>query len=690
MALYKHSTLLRFAAGTAAFTLATALVSGFAVAGTVETAGELPNPNSAISGSVQVPAKKSFFTQVGDRLASIDLKAKVKLLDVELIKGLKASVDYKYEVEPSYDGEYHLRMDRGTLSADANVGELIGRANQYVGVNFQHGTEFLYVRPFKSKGEAIKAIPFGFDSVPTSIAEIKARLPYTAQNVIDHLNVGDFFSFTAHLNLVVGLSSLPLSLATPGFIATHYLISGQFQVHIVKMEDQKVEIKLIALRQQEKGIDLVGGFGTGHKVFGLRVVDRRIEKLLNITEMFQMSLAKMKSNLAMVDYVLDMKDPNIREAYDGILAKVVEFKSLKIANPFQGNSELTDKLISDITPFETLFAAQASRPAAQRSVERHFKGKNDVDVSDRSKLKFAPIIFNFSRETEYFENMLTSSDASDTPSYYRLHTFQRTNTNSWWLSYYKAVSISRASILFDSNAKHEIGNLRDISFEWNYRDKSLTANELRMIKGAVKQAVPESVHSKINWGVFANETEYANARFIYKMILHPNSLQSIHAMGSGEIWALLVKYLKTIPPPSDDLKDEGRQGVVKNRFYSIEDDFKTSIDNISYYLSKVVDPALTNQQRSNAFAELRFNALFVEIGPGFLVSLLPPANLEKFVNFEITLTADDVAPMSFKFGSIQERKVYEAAQYMESVLTANEFETITQMMKSARTKEKAK
>jgi hypothetical protein len=687
VALYKLSTLSRLAAGTAALTLASTLMVGLSLAGTVESAEE-PNPNSAIKNSVQVPPKKSFLTQVGDRLASIDLKANVKLLDVELIKGLKAAVNYKYEVEPSYDGEFHLRLDRGTLSANVNVGELINRPNQYVGVNFRHGTEFLYVRPFKSKGEAIKAIPFGFDSVPTSIDDIKARLPYTAQNVIDHLNVGDFFSFTAHLNLVVGVSSLPLSISTPAFIATHYLISGQFQVHIVKMEDERIEIKLIALRQTENGLDFVGGFGTGHKVFGLRVLDNRIEKILNITEIFQASFAKMKSNLAMVDYVLDLKDRNVRDAYDGILAKVVEFKSLKIANPFQSNDELTDKLISDITPFETLFAVQAARPAEERTIERHFKGKNDVDVSDRSRFKFAPIIFNFSKETEYFENMLTSSDEHEKPSYYRLHTFQRTNSASIWFSYYKAVGVSRASILFDSNPKHEIGNLRDIVFEWNYRDKALTAKELRMIKGAVKQAVPESIHSKVNWGAFANETEYANARFIYKMVLHPSSLASIRAMSSGEIYGLLLAYLKTIPAPSEEWQDEGRRFAQKTSFDTIEDDYKQGMLTIAHYMAKVVDPKLTNQERSDAFAELRFSGLFIEIGPGFLVSLLPAANLEKFVNFEITLTADDVPPMPpFKFGVIQERKVYEAASYIQSVLTANEFETITQMMNSAKKKQ---
>lgn len=642
-----------------------------------------PHAQSSIGESLQAPQKKSYLNEVGDRLSSLDIKADVKLLDTDLIDGLRTSINYRYEVEPSYDGEYHLRMDRGSLNLDVNVGELLNQASDRVGLNLQHGTEFLYVRQFKSKGEALKAIPYGFTKVPTSKRDILSRLPLTAQNIVDNLSVGDFFAFTAHMNIVVSAGSLPLSVATQGFVGTHYLLSGEFQVHLYKADKDKVRMKLIAIRKDEKGINFVAGFGKNHKLIGLKVLDRRIEKVMNLTEVLQINFQKLKSNLLMVDYMLDLKDARVRSAYDGLVSSVLEFKTLKVVNPKTSKDELTNKLISDVTPFENLYASEYSKPAAQRVVDRFFKGKNDVDVADSSKFKFAPIVMKFTKQTEYFENMLTSSNPDESLNYYRMHTFQRTSEASLWFSYYKTVSVSRASVLFDSDAKQGYGNVRDIVFEWNYRDKALTADELRMIKGAVAQALPAPIASRVNWGAFARETEYANARFIYKMVLNPQSLSALQAMGSGQIYGLLEKYIQTIPAPTADPGLVMRSSdEYSGRKLSVVEKYQDSMLNIAHYLSKVVDPKLTNEQRANAFAELRFNSLFIEMGPGFLVSLLPLNQLDQLVNFEISLTADDVAPMNFSFGTIQDRKVYEVASYIQSVLTANEFETITQMMKT--------
>lgn len=643
------------------------------------------HPQSAIGESLKAPDKKGFFAKVGDRLASLDIKLKLKLLDVELVDGLRAALNYRYEVEPSYGGEYHLRMDRGTLVANVNVGELIGRANKYVGLNLTHETEFLYVRPFQKKTDALKAVPFGYDAVPTSIEDVLSRLPFNSQNIIENLGVGEMFSFTAQMNVVVGANSLPLSVSTPAFIWTHYMVSGEFQVHLIKADAQKIRVKLIAVQKTEKGLGFTAGLGKDHKIFGLRVLDRRIEKIANITEMLRIGTYRMTSALFLVDYMLDLRDPRVRDAYDGLVSKVLEFNTLKIANPLTSKEDLTSKLISDVTPFEALYAMEASKPAANRVVDRFFKGNNKVENSDRTPFKFAPVVMKLSRETEYYENMLTSERADGGLDYYRLHTFQRTTESSFWFSYYKQVGVSRASLLFDSDSKNKIGNIRDIVFEWNYRDKSLTKSEIRMIKAAVKQAVPESIHGKIDWGSFAKDTEYANARFIYKVLLHPQALGVVQSMSSGEIFGLLANYIQSIPAPSTSM-DAQKDGVPYTKFHTIVDKYQDQLLNIAHYMAKVVDPKLSNQERSDAFGELRFNNLFIEIGPGFLISLLPPGDLSKYVNFEISLTADDVAPMTYKYGVIPDRKVYEAANYIHSVLKSDEFETITQMMKTTATK----
>lgn len=643
------------------------------------------NPQSSIGDATETVDKKGFFEQVGNRLGSLDIKLKAKILDLELIDGLKTALDYRYELEPSYTGEYHLRMDRMTLNNDVNVGELLNQATKHVGLELKHGTEILYVRPFKSKKDAALAVPFGYTSVPTTVKEALSRLPLSSQNVIDNLDPGDFFSFSAHMDVIVGVSSLPITMKMPANLSTHYLVSGQFQIYLIKGQNQKLLMKLVAIRKREWSLAATLGIVSDHKVFGLRLVDRRIVAVTNLTKIFQLSYSKIKSNLAMVDYVLDMKDARVRDAYDGVVAKVLKFKTIAIGNPFSSNEELTDKLLSDITPFETIYAEEKIKALGNRAIDRNFKGKNDVDVAEKSLFWFAPIIMKYTKETEYFENMLISVRPDESLDYYRLHTFQRTNEVSWWFSYFKGTSVSRASLLFDSDTTKQIGKLRDISFDWNYRDKSLTAKELRMIKNAVQQAVPSSIHGTIDWGPFKKEQEYENARFSYKMLLHPDALRSVQNLGSGNIYELLNLYLKTIPTPSAEPMQTGfNQTDGAQMRQTFEDKYRDTLLNIAHYMAKVVDLSLTNQERSDAFAELRFNDLFIEIGPGFMVSLLPQKNLFNLVSFEITMVADETPEMKpFRFGKVIDRSVYQAASQMQAILTANEFETITQMMKNA-------
>ena len=405
---------------------------------------------------------------------------------------------------------------------------------------------------------------------------------------------------------------------------------------------------MIALRSKTTGLSFNAGLG--HEVIGLKVVGGRIESWLNVTKIFALSYSKIESNLAMVDYMVDMNDARVREAYDGIAASLVEIKTLKIANPLQSTEELTGKLVSDITPFETLYDIEKSKPVDQRAVDRRFKGQNNIDVGDRSSFRVAPIVMKLIKETEYFENALISTAADDSHEYFRLHTFRRTFENSWWASYYKAVSVSRASLLLESDKDRGIGKVRDIIFEWDYRDKALTKNELRMIRGAVRQALPESIYQKVNWGVFAKDRDHANARFLYKMVLDPQALAAIEGLGSGEIRQFLDSYILSIPAPAADPQDVFASSRDVTPFDTVADKYKESLAAIADYLAKVVDTDLTNEERSDAFAQLRFNDLFIEIGPGFLVSLLPPAQLDKLVYFEISFTADDVAPMPlFKF-----------------------------------------
>jgi hypothetical protein len=616
------------------------------------------NPDSEVARSLK---RKTVIGKIRDAVASLDVSLKADLLEAEIFEGVNAALRYRYEFEPSYKGDYHLRMDRWTLDTDVNVGDMVKQAARdfKIGLNLKRGTEVLFVRAFKQKSEAIRAIPYPF-----------WNLPFNAEDISEKLEIGDFVSFTAAMNVVVSASTLPLSV-NPVQLSTHYLVSGDFQVHLFRKNKDQVVLKLIALRKKEKAFSVSAGLASGYKILGLRVVDRRIESWTNFSEMFKLSESSTKSNLLMVDYMLDLRDSRVRNAYDGLISSMYEL-----------NTELTDKLISDITPFETIYATERLRANNLRTIDRNFKGKNDVDENSKTGFRFGAFLFRFARDVEYTENALTSVDQNEVTNYFRLHTFQRTTTNSLWFSYYKSEGVSRSSLLFEADKDLKIKSVKDIVFEWDYRDKSLEEDEFMMIQNAVKQAVPPSVYGKINWGDWTTNREYGNARFLYRMVLSPKALTSVTGMDFGRIFERLNAYLLTIPEPTSESIDPFKDDEMRRQMrQTILDKYKFDLLNIAHWMSQVFDLTKTHEERAKAFAELRFNHLFIEIGPGFMVSLLPQADLQNYVYFNIVLTADHMKPMPFEYGKVPDRKLYEAAAYIRAVLDSRDADLVIQLAK---------
>ena len=48
--------------------------------------------------------------------------------------------------------------------------------------------------------------------------------------------------------------------------------------------------------------------------------------------------------------------------------------------------------------------------------------------------------------------------------------------------------------------------------------------------------------------------------------------------------------------------------------------------------------------------------------------MLPPGDLEKLLYFKLTVTADKTPALNFEYGELKDRKMYDAAAYIQAVL----------------------
>lgn len=602
-------------------------------------------------------------SRIQREIGRLEVDQTVKLLDVDLFDGLSAAVKYKYEVEPSFKGDFHLRMDRWILDTQLRPGDILEEFyNTRVGVTIEKGAQVLFIRPFKSKLDSMTALPY-----------TPKQIPFTAKKVASELQVGDFVSLTSKLNFIASASTLAMGMTSIGSAATHYMISGEFQIHVLKRSDHEVRLKLIGLRKKQTGFGARIGFTSDDfKVTGLRVVDRRIEKLFDATDIFRMKLEKSKSNILLVDYFLDLNVPEVANAYDSVLNQFFTLKSVGLSNPFLSNSDLSDKLISDLTPLETLYDNQRLFEEAKQTVKRVFKGKNDINVQLDSSFKFGVLLFSLGQDRQYVENGLTSLDSEDQPSYFRYHTFQRLKRASAFFSFWKTESLSRASILLSSDKNMAIKEIKDIIFEWDYRDKKLSPSEFRMIQDAVRQNIPQRLYSQIDWSPWLPKKQRVNARIVMGSVLHPEALNYVGVSGFEGLKRSLESYLREIPAPEASPSNSFPVTHEDDRDHrDVVQKYQEDIFTISLKLSQVFDSRgqVTPEEKSKAFADLRFNNLFIEIGPGFLISLLPQDKLHELLFFKFSVVADNEPPIHFEWGEVQDRRVYQAVTYIRAVLS---------------------
>jgi hypothetical protein len=618
-----------------------------------------PHPRSSLLDSLTPSAVAS---SLRNRIASLDIRLGVDLLEGELLEGVNAAVRYRYQVEPSYKGDYHLRMDRWIMQADVNPGDLLGDYDlSPVGLNLQKGAEILFVRSFRKKSEAFKALPY-----------TPAQIPFTANRIIDKLEVGDFVSMTSDLNLVVSASTALTSINFPASAATHYLISGQFQIHVFKMADGKARLKLIALRKRGTGGRLSFGFAPNLKVTGLRIVDRRLERILDFhSDAFQLSLSRGTSNLLMVDYVIDTRQAEVREAYDAILASVLKLKVLGITNPFQSDTQLSSQLISDVTPLENIYDMNRSRAPADRLVDRRFKGKNDVTDAAAHGFAFGLMLLRFENDAAFADNILTTVDDQDVAKNYRLHTFTRREMSKFLFGYYKEEKMSRATLLMDADENRDVVSLKDLYFEMDFRDKSHSRREFLSLRNKTQQLVPNSIFRKIDWRPWYPAQDRDNIRFLYRLMIHPDALQIVSGLDAGQLWTRLVRYLKSIPAPNAASTNPFQNAETQHSRH-IEDRYKYDLEVITAKLRLAFDPSRPAAERAHAFSDLRYTPLFIEIAPGFLTSLIPEADLNRWVYFSLSLTADKSKPIIFEYGQMPDRKLYEAATYIQNILNSRD------------------
>ncbi|CBW27363.1 putative exported protein [Halobacteriovorax marinus SJ] len=612
---------------------------------------------SANAGLSDVLKPSNIQERVKEEVADLDISFRLELFDVDLFEGLGISSRYRYEVEPSYIANYFTRVDRWEVKTDIRAGDIIKDSlDTPIYLNIDRDQSIYFVRQFKSKWEATKALPY-----------LLNRLPINAKRALDYLAPGDFVSIPSDMTIAFGASAGFLD-HIDGLDADanlYYVLKGKFLIHVFRMKDNKVRVKLIA--QKSNGIGGDASIGADIEFFGVSILDKQIKKIFEL-DALEIGMGKGKGSQFLIDYIFDLNDEKAKEAYNSILSSTYKFKDLAIFQEFANERELEIRLLSSYEKADQL--SKEDVDLKEKRVERVFKGTNNYDY-DNSKLKLGMLLASFDRDVSYTEN-LVSYDANDGEKhffFYPIHT--KSKSQQIGISPFKYKEKTKLSYfgLVPMKNKEDMGsNFSDYGVTYDIKDKYFRQSEQVKLKQLVRDNIPASIYDDIDWAEFDETTAHKSARGFFQVIFKAEAFEGLQNISYDDLHSKLVEFYKN----RKRLVAGPVHGVWRRIWRTITIlgiTERMSIKKVAKALhSAMTDVDLGAKERVRKLLSIRENDLFEKVGIGFLISLLPQDSLENKIFITLNLHARETENVTLKYGDQKFSKIYEELRFAHGAI----------------------
>ncbi|MCJ8344913.1 hypothetical protein MJH12_05185, partial [bacterium] len=330
---------------------------------------------------------------------------------------------------------------------------------------------------------------------------------------------------------------------------------------------------------------------------------------------------------------------------------------LEILNPFLGNKDLQDLLISDLTEAEDLFKADKNKEI--KRVQRVFKGMNHY-VRESSNIKLGFNLILFDQETSYTENYITHYDNNEKQRKYYNPIYTEVEERKLLFGFSKYDKTFSASALVPMNDQGEVQSLSEYGTSLDIREKRVWPWEQKQSKIELTRAFGPEIFSYIPFDEWEKEKKKYNTKFFYQIYFHKSALEAWSKYSLEALKDHLTQYLTSIPLPPTP---KSNYGHYKRRTW--DERLKLSIDRMT---QKLYDTFQSQEKSIVDLLELRENRAFATIGNGFLISLLDQNNLHDHVFVNFRWDARNSKGIYFTFGTIPKGSSFKKLEYVQSTL----------------------
>lgn len=597
-----------------------------------------------------------------DTVHQLSIKANLDVLDQEIMEGFSIGASYRPIVEPNFPKQAFSRYDIYRVKMDLMPGDMLLNDNLPLELGIRAGSEVSFARTFRSQKEALTARPYFFN-----------QAPFTSEVALKKLKPGDFVSFKANLNFVAekawSFSNQPnLAMGASVF----YIISGEFQIHFFKLDENRVRLKLFAYKNNHLGFASEANYQPLVNVFEVRILDRQVARITKVP-LFKMGSGGLQSKLLINDYVFHFAYPEVRKAYDNLMRANISLSKLKYLTPISDVLDLKNQLFSDLALTEKIFSEDLNLPPAQRRIDRIFSGQSSGDGSSWG-FSFGVRLVEFSYQKGAQELRLQSKQRNSNLvnyNYSRSFVNEKVDTLA---SVFKNDTREAYTVLLAADENNESREFLDLRFELRIEDAHFTIDNFNGLKRRLEKRLGPQFAKEVPLQLWEPWVQtMANAFIKMDVVFNKKSLLFVQDLSADYLYFALRNFLKGMPRlinprPQPRRPHSGLASSDQLEAWTWIDGYELELRSVGRELSRAFSSRAEPDERVKRFLALRYSRIFNEYGCAFLLSLLPPMELKEIVGIEIFAGALGHPNIEFKFGEIQNRELYRTLEYIQNVM----------------------
>jgi hypothetical protein len=589
---------------------------------------------------------------VAEQLAKLEPKADLDLIDLEIFPKGNVVAGYEYEVDSAYTKGLYSRSDSWQITADAKPEREISKGfDLKLSGGIESQTIAKFTRFFKDPCLAMKATPYS-----------PKRMPFTKEVALGpKFQIGDYFLFRGSVGIIASAEILKMIGGLWGTsLSASYLMQGFYQLHIVRIDDKHIRLKVMAHRGTVKSGSIGVGYEDEFDIFAINALNNAVERFVN-TKPIRVGANQKKSRVFMMDYVLDLTDPEVSEAFEDILPKAKDIKQIGFIEAFKQLSNLESSILLDLSGLEKLYRRDYEAGNVKR-ILRNLKTSSNQNMIDLG-IQLGNKLLGFKYENRKATGLMANRNDDDTLQKYLLSSWERVTEGRFLISIFRSVHEEFFRALFTADEKYVSLTPVTIVKHINLKKSAITYRGFQEIKSRMRKLLPEEIYNKVPWSNWTqtDRQKFENFGMRFEMAISPELIQSLPQLKAPEIQKLFLEYMKRKNLTATDFIQN-----PNSEFQDNDDLFQDHFKRMSRTLEKALDQTKRSKERVSYISDLRSNPVFEDTGLGFLVSLKPEM-MDRSMHLDLDISSNN-ALIEFEYGSSELTTVYKKILTIKAAL----------------------